>query len=98
AFENGKIKKRKVAFLNYLFARTSGDGFRKELAEVGQHRKHSDFVEQPLGRFHVHELLDTLRNPVERIHPKSQLHAALRAELVDEQLRSRMSFEVLEEA
>ena len=45
----------------------------------------------------VHEGTDAIGNFVERIHAKSEAHAALRAELIDQELRVGMAFDVLKE-
>ena len=40
ALQDGKIKQRKIFFLDDLFARAGGDDFGKELAHIGQHGQH----------------------------------------------------------
>ena len=56
-----------------------------------------DFVEKPLRRFDIHELADAASDFVERVAVERQVHAALGAELVDEQLGGGIAFEVFKE-
>ena len=50
-----------------------------------------------MRRFHVHELADAVGNFVELFHFERKIHAAGRAELIDEDLGAGMAFDVLEE-
>ena len=40
ALENGKIKQRKIIFLDDLFARAGGNSLGEELTHIGQHGQH----------------------------------------------------------
>ncbi len=71
--------------------------FGKELAHLGEHGQHLDFVEEALRRLHVHELADAVGDFVECVDFESEIHAAGGAELVDQNLRAGMALDVLEE-
>ena len=96
ALQDGKIQQREIVALDHFLARTGGDFLGEKLAHLGQHGQHLDFVEQPLRRLHVHEVLDPVGDLVERIHVQGQPHAAFGAELINQQLGSRIAFHVLE--
>ena len=87
----GKVEQREIVVLDDLLARAAGDLLGEEFAHLGQHGQHLDFVEQALRGLDVHELRNAVGDFVERIDVERQLHAALGAELVDEQLASRDS-------
>ena len=97
ALQDGKIEQREVVALDDFLAGTAGNFLGEKLAHLGQHGQHLDFVEQPLRRLHVHEVLDPIGDLVERVHIERQPHAAFGAELVNQQLGSGMTFDVFEE-
>ena len=75
---------RRSCLADDFLARAGGNRLGKELSHLGQHGQHLYFVEKALRRLHVHELADAVGDFVERIHFERHLHAARRAELVDE--------------
>ncbi len=77
ALQDGKIEQRKVVALDDFLAGAGGNFLGKELAHLGQHGQHLDFVENALRRLDVHEVLDTFSDFVERIHVERHAHAAL---------------------
>lgn len=50
-----------------------------------------------MRRFEIHEDADAIAKFVERIDAESEFHASFRAELIDEDLRAGMVFDVLKE-
>ena len=96
ALQDGEIQQREVVPLDDFLARAGRHRLGKKLAHFGQHGKHLYFVEKTLRRFHVHESADAVGHLVERVNFKRQIHAASRAELVDQNLRSGMALDVLE--
>ena len=72
----GKSSKREVVTLDDFLAGAGRNRLGKELAHLGQHGKHFDFVEKSLRRFHVHERADAVGNFVERVDFQRQIHAA----------------------
>ena len=97
ALQDRKIEQREVVVPDDFLARARRNFLGKELAHLGQHGQHLDFVEQALRRLHVHEHLDAIGNFVQRIDIERHAHAVLGAELVDEQLRAGIALDVLEE-
>ena len=97
ALQDGKIEQREIVALDDFFAGAGGNRLRKELSHLGQHGQHLHFVEEALRRFHVHEAANALGDFVERIHFERQPHAARGAELVDQQLRAGIAFDVFEQ-
>src|SRR5208337_5107791 len=88
ALQDREIQQREIIALDHLFARTSSDSLGKELAHLGQHRKHLYFVEKALRRLYVHEGADALRHFVKRVDFEGQSHATGGTELVDKKLRA----------
>ncbi len=97
ALQNRKVEQRKIIVLDHFLARAGGDFLGEELAHLGQHGQHLDFVEQALRRLHIHEELDAVGDLVQRIHVERQPHAALRAKLVDQHLGARLALDVFEQ-
>ena len=93
----GKSSEREVVALDHFFAGAGGDRLGKELAHLGEHGQHFDFVEKALRRLHVHEGADAVGDFVERVDVERQIHAARGAELVDEELRAGVAFDVLKQ-
>ena len=96
ALQDGKIEQREIVALDDFLAGAGGDGLGKELPHFRQHGEHFYFVEKTLRRLHIHESADAVGDLVEGIDLKRQIHAAGGAELVDQDLRSGMAFDVLE--
>ncbi len=98
ALENGKPVERELGVIlaDHFLAGPGRDRLREELAHLGQHGKHFDFVQKSLGGLDVHKLANAPGDFVERVHFERQLHAARRAELVDQDLLPGVSFDVLE--
>src|SRR5882762_8963 len=97
ALKNGKVEQREFVFEDDFLARAGGDGLRKELAHLSQHGEHFYFVEESLRRLHVHEMANAVRDFIQRIDFESEFHATLRAELIDEHLRTGVALYILEE-
>src|SRR4029077_1653032 len=96
ALEDGEIQQREIVALDDFLARTSRNSLRKKLPHLREHGKHFYFIEEALRGFHVHKCANTVGDFVEGFDVQGQLHAAVRPELVDQNLGSRMSFDVLE--
>ena len=94
--QDGKIEQREVVALDHFLTRAGGNLLGEKLAHFGQHGQHLDFVEDALRRLDVHEVLDPVGDLVKRVHIKRHPHATLGAELVDQDLRARMAFDVFE--
>src|SRR5439155_12212828 len=97
ALQDRKIEHRQVVTFDDFFAWSGGNCFGEELAHFRQHGEHLHFVEETLRGFHIHEMTDAIGYLVERVHFEGKVHAPRRTELVDQYLRARMSFNVLEE-
>ena len=97
ALQDREVEQREVVVLDDFLARPALHFFGEELAQVGQHGQHLDFVEQALGRLHVHEVLDAVGDFVQRVDVERHLHAALGAKLVDEHPRAGIALDVLEQ-
>ncbi len=97
ALKDGEVEERKVIALNDFFAGTRRHRAREKLSCLGQQREHFQLVEESLGRFHIHEHADAGRDFIVGGHADRHLHACVRAELVDEQLRTGMCFDILEQ-
>ena len=97
ALQHREIQQREAAAANDFLAGAGGDQLGKEAAHLGEHGQHADFIEKALGRFDIHELADAAGDFVERVAVERQVHAALGAELVDEQLGGGIAFEVFKE-
>ncbi len=97
ALQHREVEERKIAAANDFLAGSAGNNLGEKTAHLGEQRQHFHFVEEALRRLDVHELADTGGDFVERIAVERQVHAALGAELVDEQLGCGIAFEVFEE-
>ena len=93
----GKSQQREIVALDDFLAGAGGDSLGKELAHLRQHGEHLYFVEKALRRLYVHEGADAVGDFVEGINLQRQIHAAGGAELVDQDLRAGMAFDVLEQ-
>ena len=93
----GKSSNEKLSRLIDFFARPGRHRAREKLAGFRQQRKHLQLVEKSLRRLHIHEHADASGDLVERIDAESKLHARFGAELIDQNLRTGMALEVLEE-
>ena len=69
----------------------------KEASYLGQHWKHLQLVHQAARRLRLQQRANAVRNVVERIGFKRQFHAPLAAELVHQNPRAGMAFNVLEQ-
>jgi len=99
AFEDGKVVEVEVvAADDFLAGGVFGaDGFGEGAGEFAELREHFELVEEAFGGFEVEEAGDAAGNFVERIYAEGHGHAALAAELVDEDLVAGMAFYVFEE-
>ena len=97
ALQDRKVEQREVVTFDDFLAWPSRNCLGEEFSHFRQHGQHLHFVEETLRRFYVHEMTDAVGNLVERIHLEGQIHAPRRTELVDQYLRTRMTFDVLEE-
>ena len=97
ALQDGKIEQRELVALDDFFAGSGRHRAREKLSGFRQQRKHLELVEKTLGRFHIHEHADAAGDFVEGIDAERELHAGVGTELIDEELRTGMAFEVLEE-
>src|SRR5580704_3493531 len=84
ALQDRKIEKREAIATDDFLAGSGLDGLREELAHLGEHGEHFDFVEKALRGFNVHEGADAVGDFVERVDVEGETHATLGAELVDE--------------
>jgi hypothetical protein len=94
--KNGKVEQGEVVSLDHFFAGTGSDGLGKKLPGFGKQRKHFEFVKEALRRFEIHKDAYAVGEFVEGVHAKSELHPGFGAELVDEELRAGVAFDVLE--
>jgi hypothetical protein len=97
ALQDGEVEKGEIIVLDDLFAGAGGDGLGEKLSGFGEKGKHFEFVEEALRRFEVHEDADAVGEFVEGVDAERELHSGIGAELVDENLRAGMVFNVLEE-
>jgi hypothetical protein len=97
ALKDGEVEERKVIALNDFLAGACRHRAREKLSCLGQQREHFQLVEEPLGRFHIHEHADAGRDFIVGGHADRHLHARVGAELVDQQLRAGVSFDILEQ-
>ncbi len=95
--QDGEIEQRKVVALDDLFAGAGGHCAREEFSCFRQQGQHLELVEKSLRGLDVHEHADAGADFVVGIHAHRQLHARVGAELVDQELRSGVAFQVLEE-
>ncbi len=95
----GNWLRSKLSLTNDFFAgRVFGaDGFGEGAGERAQLRQHLELVEEAFGGFDVHQALDALGDLIETVDAEGQRHAALAAELVDEDLVAGMAFYVFKE-
>src|SRR5579883_2087111 len=80
-----------------FLASTGFDRPGEELAHLGEHGEHFDFVKEALRGFDVYEPANAVGDLVERVDVEGQTHTALGAELIDEKLRAGVAFDVLEQ-
>ena len=97
ALQHREIQQRKVIALDHFLARSGGHSLRKKFPHFCKHGEHFYFVEKSLRGFHVHERADAVGYLIEGVDFKRQVHAAGGTELVDQDLRSGMAFDVGEE-
>ena len=97
ALKDGEVEERKVIALNDFLAGARRHRAREKLSCLGQQREHFQLVEESLGRLHIHEHADAGRDLIVGFHAHRHFHACIRAELVDEQLRAGVSFDILEQ-
>ena len=97
ALQEWEIEQREIVTFNDFLAGPGGHGLGKELAHLGQHGKHFYFVEEALRGLDVHESADAVGDFIEGVDLERQIHAAGRTELIDQDLRAGMAFDVLEE-
>ena len=97
ALQDGEIEEREVVTFDDFFARTGGNGLGKELAHLGEHGEHFDFVEEALGRFDIHEGADAIGDLIEFVDIEREPHTAGGAELVNQELGAGITFQVFEE-
>ncbi len=97
ALQDGKIQQREIFFLDDLFARAGGNDLGEELAHIGEHGQHLQLFQKAFRRLHVEQLADALGNFVQGIDAKSHLHAALRAELVDQHRNAIPAFNIFKQ-
>ena len=93
----GKSSNEKVVALDDFFARPSRHRAREKLSRLRQQRQHLQLVEKSLRRFHIHKHADAARDLVEGIDAERQLHAGVGAELIDQNLRSGVAFQILKQ-
>src|SRR5258708_11124210 len=97
ALQDWKVEKREAIALDYFFAGAGRDCARKKLSCFRQEGEHLQFVEESLWRLEVHEDAHALSEFVEGSDAERQLHARVRAKLINEKLRSWIALEVLEQ-
>src|SRR5580698_1205391 len=97
ALQNRKIEQRKVVALNNFFARSGRHRLRKEFPYLGEQWEHLQFVEKSLRGFYVHEHADAVGDLIERIDAEGEFHARFRTELIDQHLRTGMTFYILKQ-
>ena len=97
ALEDGEVDQREIVALDDFLAGAGGHGSGKKLSGFCKQRKHFQFVEEALRRFHVHEGADAVSHFIRRVHSESELHASFAPELVDEQLGAGVAFYILKE-
>jgi hypothetical protein len=96
ALQAGKVEEGEMVTLDDLFAGAGGHGLWEKFSGFGEQWNHFKFVEKTLRGFEIHEDADAVGELVEGGNAESELHAGFGAELIDEELRSGVTFYVLE--
>ncbi len=96
ALENGKDVEVEVVAQDDLLTRCvfGSNGLGEGAGERAELRQHFELVEEALGRLDVHQADDALRDFVEALDTERESHAALAAELVDEDSVAGMTLDV----
>ena len=103
ALEDGELIEREGIAENDFFAGRvfGGNGFGEDIADGRQLREHFEFFEEAFGGFDFEKRADAAGDFIEGalvgVEAEGELHAALGAELIDEDARAGKAFDVFEE-
>src|SRR6185369_15940415 len=96
ALQNRKLVKIEIFAHDDFFARRvfGSHGFGERAVKGTELRQHLELVEDALGRLDIHKAGDALGNLVESFDTKRKSHAAFAAELINQNLVSRITLDV----
>ena len=96
ALQDGEVEQGKAVAFDDFFAGARRNRPGEELAGLSEQRQHLQLIEEALRRLYIHEHANAGADLVVGVDADCQLHSRFRSELVDQELRAGMTFEILE--